>query len=109
VPRYITFFSYSSGAVKAMVEQPSDRPAAARALVESVGGTLQSFYWMQGHHDGFFIADVPDALSAAALSAAAASTGAIASIESHEIFDGAGQAAIIDRAKSAMAAYAPPR
>jgi uncharacterized protein with GYD domain len=62
VAKYITFFSYSSGALAAMIERPSDRHAAARALAESVGGTVVAFYWMQGHHDGFFIVDVPDGL-----------------------------------------------
>ena len=66
MPRYITFFSYTGDAAKAMIEKPSDRQAAARALVESVGGTQEAFYWMQGKHDGFLIANLPDGVAAAA-------------------------------------------
>ena len=60
MPRYITFFSYTRESAKAMMERPSDRTAAARALVESVGGQMEAFYWMHGKHDGFIIASYPD-------------------------------------------------
>ena len=78
MPKYITFFSDTRESAKAMLERPSDRTAAAGALVECVGGKMDAFYWMHGKHDGFKIASYPDGASAAALAAAAASTGAIA-------------------------------
>ncbi len=108
MPRYITFFSYSGDAMKAMVERPSDRTAAARALAESVGGTLDGFYWMQGVHDGFLLTTLPDGVAAAALAAAAGSTGAVTSLETHQIFDQGDQEAIMARAKSVKGAYRPP-
>src|SRR6185503_14874479 len=74
MPKYISFFSYTRDAVNAMIAKPSDRGAAAKALVESVGGKLECFYWMHGPHDGFFIADYKDGASAAAVAAAAGST-----------------------------------
>jgi hypothetical protein len=52
MPRFITFFSYSAASATAMIEHPSDRSAAAKALVESLGGSMEAFYWMQGKHDG---------------------------------------------------------
>ena len=61
MPKYICFFSYTREAGKAMIEKPTDRVAAAKALVESVGGKMECFYWMHGHHDGFFI-EVPRSL-----------------------------------------------
>ena len=57
MPKYICFFSDTRDAAKAMIEKPTDRVAAAKALVEAVGGKMECFYWMHGHHDGFFIAD----------------------------------------------------
>ena len=81
MPKYICFFSYTREAGKAMIEKPTDRVAAAKALVESAGGKMECFYWMHGHHDGFFIADYKDGMSAAAVAAAAGSTGAITQIE----------------------------
>ena len=69
---------------------------------------MECFYWMHGHHDGFFIADYKDGMSAAAVAAAAGSTGGINQVETHELFDGAAQGQIMRAAKSVLAAYKPP-
>ena len=108
MPKYITFFSYTRDSAKAMMERPSDRTAAARALVESVGGKMEAFYWMHGKHDGFIIGSYPDGASAAALATAAASAGAIAQTETHEIFDRDAQTQIMKAAKTAAGVYKPP-
>jgi uncharacterized protein with GYD domain len=55
MPKYMCFFSYTREAGQAMIEKPTDRVAAAKALVESIGGKMECFYWMHGHHDGFFM------------------------------------------------------
>jgi uncharacterized protein with GYD domain len=106
MPKFITFFSYTGASAKAMIDRPSDRSAAARELVESLGGQMESFYWMQGKHDGFFIYSLPDSVSASGLSLAVASTGAIGGIQSHQIYDRDEQAAIVQAAKKAT--YKPP-
>lgn len=108
MPRYITFFSYTAESAKAMIERPSDRSAAATALTESLGGTLEAFYWMHGKHDGFLITNLPDGVAAAALAGAVGATGAIGGIETHEIFDHDEQAAIVKQAAIARNAYKPP-
>ena len=108
MPRFITFFSYTGESAKAMIERPSDRSAAAKALAESLGGTQEAFYWMQGKHDGFLLTSLPDAIAGAALAAAAGSTGAITGFETHQIFDHDEQAAIVTRAKAATSVYRPP-
>jgi len=106
--RYATLFSYTGAAAKAMIERPSDRSAAAKALVESLGGKMEAFYWMQGKHDGLLLFTLPDGVAAAALAAAVGSTGAIVDIETHELFDHDQQADIVKQAKTALAAYRPP-
>ncbi len=108
MPRFITFFSYTGNSAKAMIEKPSDRSAAGKALVESLGGTQEAFYWMQGTHDGFLIANVPDGVTAAALAVAVGSGGAVTGIETHQIFDHDEQAAIVEKAATARKAYKPP-
>jgi uncharacterized protein with GYD domain len=108
MPKYICFFSYTRDAAKAMIQKPTDRAAAAKALVESAGGKMECFYWMHGRHDGFFIADYKNGTSAAAVAAAAGSTGAITQAETHELFDGASQRHIMKAAKTALAGYKPP-
>ncbi len=106
--KYIVFFSYSSEAVKGMIDHPSDRSAAVRELAASLGGEVEAFYWMTGQHDGFVIGDFPDSVSGVAVNAAVVSTGAVSSIESHEIFDHDQQAEIVKAAKTALKAYTPP-
>ncbi len=108
MPKYITFFSYTREAAQSMIAKPSDRVAAAGALVESCGGKLEAFYWMQGDHDGFLIATYPDGVAAAALATATGATGAICNLETHEIFDRDAQAKIMKAAKAAQKAYKPP-
>ena len=108
MPRFITFFSYTADAAKAMIEHPSDRTAAGKALVESLGGTQEAFYWMQGKHDGFLITNLPDGVTAAALSAAVAATGAVGGLRTHQIFDHDEQAEIVKRAATARQVYKPP-
>jgi len=108
MPRFITFFSYTAEAAKAMIERPSDRSAAGKALVESLGGTQEAFYWMQGKHDGFLITNLPDGMTAAALVAAVGATGAVVGLETHQIFDQDEQAAIVKQADTARKAYNPP-
>ena len=108
MPRFITFFSYSAESAKAMIDHPSDRSAAAKALVESLGGTQEAFYWMQGEHDGFLITNLPDGVAAAALSAAVGASGAVGGLETHQIFDSEEQAAIVKHAATARQAYKPP-
>jgi len=108
MPKYITFFSYTAESAKAMIEHPSDRSAASKALVESLGGTQEAFYWMQGKHDGFLIANLPDGVAAAALAAAVGSTGAVGGLDTHQIFDHEEQAAIVKNAKIAVRAYSSP-
>ena len=108
MPKYLTFFSYTSTAAKAMIERPTDRTAAVKALVESIGGKLESFYWMSGDHDGFIIASYPDTTTAAALSVAVASTGAVQGLQTFELFDHDAQARIVKAAKAAAKAYKAP-
>jgi uncharacterized protein with GYD domain len=108
MPRFISFFSYTGESAKAMIDRPSDRVAAGRALVESLGGTQEAFYWMQGKHDGFLISNLPDGVAASALAAAVSATGALAGIETHQIFDQDEQAAIVKQAAGALATYKPP-
>jgi uncharacterized protein with GYD domain len=108
MPRYITFFSYTAASTKAMIDRPTDRSAAAKALVESLGGTQEAFYWMHGKHDGFLITNLPDGVAAAALAAAVGASGAVGSFDTHQIFDHDEQSAIVQQAATALKAYKPP-
>ncbi len=106
--KYAIFFSYTPEALSAMIKNPSDRSTAARQVVEGLGGSLESFYWMFGEYDGIAIFDVPDSVSAAAFSVAVSSSGAFSKVRTTELFTSSDQAALIERAKTGQASYTPP-
>ena len=44
--RYAVFFTYTSEAWARMIKSPGDRTAAVGQLADSVGGSVESAYWM---------------------------------------------------------------
>jgi uncharacterized protein with GYD domain len=68
VPKYLWKASYTAkGARGVASEGGSARVAAVKAATESVGGTLESFYFAFGSADAYVIADLPDNQAAAAV------------------------------------------
>jgi uncharacterized protein with GYD domain len=106
--KFATFFTLKPETVAAFLAKPSDRAAAVRKLVEPLGGKLESYYWMLGEHDGFIVVDLPDSVSAAAVSLAVGSTGAIAHLETHELFTSDQLAGLAEKANKARGNYRPP-
>lgn len=108
MPKYAVFFTYSSDAWARMINNPSDPTAAVRQLAHSVGGSLESAYWMFGAHDGIVIVDAPDSVRAAAVSVVVGSTSSFKHLETHELFtqDQLGQ--VLSHARNAAQAYQPP-
>ncbi len=106
--KYAFFFSYTPEAWASMMKNPTDRTAAARQVVEALGGTLESYYWMFGEYDGFAILDGPDSISSGAGSIAVASTGTLSKSVTVQLFDADDQAALLEGAKTALSSYAPP-
>lgn len=106
--KYAFFFSYSSDAWARMIKNPSDRTAAVRQLTDSLGGSLESMYWMFGPHDGIVIADLPDSVSAAALSLAVTSTGSFKQVETHELFTQEQLGQMLSRAVEGTQGYQAP-
>lgn len=55
----------------------SGRKAAVEKMVSSLGGSVESFYFAFGADDVFVIADIPDAVTAAAISFTVNASGAV--------------------------------
>ena len=106
--KYAFFFSYSSDAWARMIKSPGDRTAAVRQLADSLGGSLESMYWMFGPYDGIVIADVPDSVGAAALSVAVTSTGSFKQVETHELFTQEQLGQMLSRAVEGTQGYQAP-
>src|SRR5262249_39619642 len=106
MPKYAILFNLKGESVKAMMDRPSDRERVVSNLLSGVGGTLDAYYWMFGHYDGLAICDVPDSISAAAISIAVTSTGAFGHLETHELIPPGSLNQILDVAKNLS--YFPP-
>ena len=106
MPMYLARFNYTPDAVKALLDQPQDRSAAARELAESLGCKLLGFWYAFGEFDGVFLMEAPDNASAAAVPMAVGAAGAVSSVETTVLLD-------MDEAQEAMrkaatATYRPP-
>ena len=68
MPKFLFQVNYTLDGVKGVLSKGgSARRAAAQAVTESAGGTLESMYFAFGSTDAFAIADLPDNAAAAAL------------------------------------------
>ena len=104
--KYLVLFSLTGETIKRFLAKPSDRAAVVRELAESVGGSLESYYWMFGQYDGGGVFVLPDSHTMAVLSLAATSSGAFTRFETHELIEASDLIAIAERAKGI--AYQPP-
>ena len=106
MPLYLGRFSYTTDAMKSLLDQPQDRSAAAREVAESLGGKLLGFWFAFGEFDGVFLMEAPDNASAAALAMAVGAGGALSEVETTVLLDMA-EAQDAMR-KAAAATYRPP-
>ncbi len=76
--KYLVSVSYTAEGAKGLRKDGgTKRRHAAQEGVESLGGTMESFYFTLGERDAIVIVDLPDAVAAAALSVAIAATGSV--------------------------------
>ena len=83
MPTYELWWTFKDETIRHLTEQPQNRVAPARELIEKFGGRLHQYYFMLGEHDGLAIVEFPDNVSAAACSMRASASGAFARFESH--------------------------
>jgi uncharacterized protein with GYD domain len=108
MPTYMTLFEYTNAAWHEMVQRPEDREAATRKVMEANGGRLVAYYWMFGDHDGFAIYEAPDSVAAAAVLVGITATGRIEKMATCALLTGEEAVRVLELAKSASTAYAPP-
>jgi len=77
MPKYLVQANYVGEGLKGLLKEGgSSRRAAVEKLFSSVGGKVEAFYFAFGDTDLFVIADVPDNVTAAALSLTVNAAGA---------------------------------
>ena len=75
--KYLYSGSYSVEGTKGLLKEGgTGRRAAVEKLVHGMGGKLETFYYTLGSDDAILIIDLPDNVSAAAVSLAVAASGA---------------------------------
>ena len=94
MPKYLVQANYVGEGIKGLLKEGgSARRAAVEKLFGSVGGKVEAYYYAFGDTDLFVIADVPDNITAAALSlivnAAGAATAKITVLLTSEEMDAA--------------------
>src|SRR2546423_3477303 len=80
MPLYLSKFSYTPETWANLIGNPEDRRTAAKAYIESVGGTLHGFWYAFGTHDGYNLWEAPDNVSMAAVALAISGGGAVRSL-----------------------------
>jgi uncharacterized protein with GYD domain len=104
VPKYLVEVKYTLEGMKGLKEKGGTaRVAASKALIEEVGGTLESFHFAFGGRDAFVIADLPDNVAGAALGLIVGASGGVNSAVTVLLTPEE-----IDEAAKKQATYRPP-
>jgi uncharacterized protein with GYD domain len=81
---------------------------ALRRMMEALGASLDCLYWQFGTEDALAIVDLPDSISASALTAVVTKTGAFKKVETHEQLTQDQLLATLDLAKDAAEVFEVP-
>ena len=78
--RYLIQASYTAEGVRGLLKDGgSGRQAAVAKMIEGLGGVSECFYYAFGENDVYAIAQLPDNVTAAAVSLAITASGAVTS------------------------------
>ena len=104
MPRYLFRARYTQQGISGVLKEGgSGRQAAVEQTLQALGGRAESQYWAFGEDDYILIAELPDNVSAAALAATVAQSGA-ASITTSPLLT----AEEIDQVTQRQVQYRPP-
>ena len=106
--KYAVMGGYTAETWARFVQNPGDRAAAVRKAVEAVGGKLDNIWWSFGEDDYLVIVDAPDDVTAAAVSVAVGSSGALRNLRTIKLITADELQKGLAKAKTVAAAYGPP-
>jgi uncharacterized protein with GYD domain len=107
MPSYLVQASYSSGSLAAMIKKPQDRAAAVRKSVEKLGGKIEGGWFSFGDYDIAVVLDMPDNVSAAALSFAFGAGGGIKNVKTTPLISM--EESVLAMKKAGTCGYKPAR
>lgn len=78
MPKYLVQAAYTTEGIRGLVkDSASGRRADVQSAVSALGGKVEAFYYAFGTDDVVIILDLPDNVTAAALSLTTSGTGAV--------------------------------
>lgn len=78
MPKFLTIANYTAEGVRGLLKEGgTSRRATVEQAIAALGDKLECFYYAFGDNDAYVISDAPDNASAAAISLAVNSTGAV--------------------------------
>jgi len=96
---------YTAAAIAAMVDDPQDREAAARPLIEAVGGTLHHLFFCFGDEDVIALIEAPDDEAMAACALAVGASGAFSGGSTTKLMTASEAMVAMAKAKEASKSY----
>jgi uncharacterized protein with GYD domain len=87
MPHFLTQVAYTEQAWQSLVSNPQNRFEALRPVFEKLGGRIVNAWFAFGDYDVVLISELPDNVSAAALSIAASAGGACKSVKTTPLMD----------------------
>src|SRR5437762_13744873 len=103
---YALKIAYAPVGWAALLKDPQNRLEVVRPLVERLGGSIVHGWLTFGAHDVLLICELPDNISAAALSMAVSAGGAVKVVETQALITFEDGVSALKKAKAAE--YAPP-
>ena len=78
MPKYLISASYTQEGMSGLLKEGgTSRRATVNRLIKGMGGSLEAFYYAFGDDDVYVIIDMPDEVSATAISMVIGATGAV--------------------------------
>jgi uncharacterized protein with GYD domain len=81
MPHYLHQVAYSREGWEALLAHPQNRIEAVRPAIEKLGGRIETAWFAFGEYDVVVVSEMPDNVSAAAISIAFAGGGACKSVQ----------------------------
>ena len=106
---YLFKASYTAAAMKTMVEQPQDRSKMISSACEAFGGKLHQMFMVFGDDDVIVICELPDDVSAAAISAQVAAGGACSNVSTTQLLSMSDWVRACEKARDVSSGYTAPK
>lgn len=105
---YMMRGKFSQHAMGALVQRPEDRMLTTTKLLKGVGGRLHYYFFCLGEYDFVLLFELPDNVSAAALSMTLSASGSVNSVDTTVLMTMEEAIAAMRKASDASGVYQPP-